>query len=138
MVLVLSTLPHFFTAMPLMQFYQYTSGHVHVIFVSTTFSILYHATAESHHVIRVIDYCVAFLWFLHELYNGYRFTQRSMSKILISNLLVFLINLNIPSSSSYRVYHSLWHILNASKSMYVSSVIAKGLTKREDSGVHMV
>lgn len=121
-----------------MQFYQYTSGHIHVIFLSTSFSILYHATAESHDVIRAIDYCMAFLWFLHELYNAYRFTQRSISKILISNFLVFLINAYIPYSRSYRVYHSLWHILNASKSMYVSSVIAKGITKREDSGVHMV
>ena len=136
MALILSTLPHFFTAMPLMQYYEYTSGHVHVIFLSTTFSIVYHATAESN-TIRIIDYCMAFLWFLHELYNGYRFTHRSLYKILLSNLVVFLINLYTPIQC-YRVYHSLWHILNASKSMYVSSIIAKAITKKEDNIVHMV
>ena len=137
MSLILSTLPHFFTAMPLMQYYEYTAGHIHVILVSTTFSIAYHATAESNDMIRKIDYCLAFLWFLHELYNGYRFTHRSLYKILLSNLVVFLINLYTPIQS-YQVYHSLWHILSASKSMYVSSIIAKAITKKEDTTTHMV
>ena len=112
-MLLVSTLPHFLSVIPPNEF-----GYKTVIVASSTFSILYHINEESK-LIAVIDYCLAFAWFLYDLKMG-KFRER----ILVLNGLVFLMNILIPYNKYY-VLHSIWHIISAIKCFYISSLFAR-------------
>jgi len=121
MYLILSTIPHFCSILPLVTYYKYTSGYIATILLSTICSIFYHLYEESNILINVMDHGFAGVWFLYDIYMGYRYTK-SLGKIVLANVLSFVINRQIPSHS-YSLYHSLWHLINAYKSYYVSNLI---------------
>ena len=127
--LVISTIPHLFSILPLIKYYtKYTKHYINIILLSTTFSILYHAFDESNIIINFFDYFFACIWFLYDLYMGYTYTnKKTLLQILIANILVFLINIMIPYNLSYQLNHSLWHLINASKCFYVSNLISINL-----------
>lgn len=129
MYLIISTLPHFYSIIPLLPYYStHTFHYTHVIAFSTLLSILYHLTGESNSIITTADYSMACIWFLFDLHFGHTFRSSTIrSKILYINLSSFLVHACIPYDSTYILYHSTWHILNASKSYYVSSLIADGI-----------
>ena len=79
-------------------------------------SVLYHAYNESHPVINAIDYSTALIWFLFDA--AYWDVQ-----ILAANAGSFCLHWMVPSDGSYELYHSLWHLLNALKCFYVSTLI---------------
>jgi hypothetical protein len=106
---ILSTLPHLLCILPLLQtervkFTQY----INVVLLSTFMSVLYHAYNESHPVINAADYTMAFIWFLYD-------ASYWDARILAANLWSFFTHSMAGAS-----YHSLWHLLNASKCYYVS------------------
>jgi hypothetical protein len=129
MYLIISTLPHFYSIVPLLPYYStHTYHYIHVIAASTLLSILYHLTGESNSIITTFDSCIACIWFLFDLHFGHTFRSSTIrSKILYINLTSFLLHACIPYNTTYIIYHSIWHILNASKSYYVSSLIADGI-----------
>ena len=129
MYLIISTLPHFCSIVPLLPYYKtHTFHYTHVIAVSTLLSILYHLTEESNRIITTADCCMACIWFLFDLHFGHTFRSSTIrSKIVYINLTSFLVHTCIPYDSTYILYHSIWHILNASKSYYVSLLIADGI-----------
>ena len=129
MYLLISTLPHFYSIIPLLPYYRRRTFHyTHVIALSTLFSILYHLTGESNSIITHVDVCMACIWFLFDLHLGYTFTSTIVrSRILYLNCSSFLLYTCIPYDTTYILYHSIWHILNASKSYYVSALIADGI-----------
>lgn len=112
MILIISTLPHFLSVIP-----RNTYKYKYVIILSTTLSILYHYNEESNTIINILDYCMAFIWFLCDIYLGH-----NRYKIILVNFISFIINVNI--TTNYTLYHSIWHIINASKCYYVAMLLS--------------
>jgi hypothetical protein len=129
MYLVLSTLPHLFSIIPVAKYYRtHTFGYVNTIALSTFFSVLYHLTGESNSLISFLDHLIAVWWFLYDLNMGYLYTDDPVFlKIFFVNILSGLINAQTPYDENYEVYHSYWHLLNAFKSFYISWLISKGI-----------
>lgn len=127
MYVVVSTLPHIFSILPLLKNRQEKStlGYIYIISLSTLCSILYHMFNETNKIATIADYSFAFLWFLYDIYMGYIYkgpAKYVLTKILAGNATVFLIYLVIPYNKSYKIFHSLWHIINACKSFYISNI----------------
>lgn len=127
MYVVVSTLPHIFSILPLLKKRQEKStlGYIYIISLSTLCSILYHMFNETNKIATIADYSFAFLWFLYDIYMGYIYkgpAKYVLTKILAGNATVFLIYLVIPYNKSYKIFHSLWHIINACKSFYISNI----------------
>ena len=109
---IISTLPHVLCIVPLLKT-SCTScttctSYIRVVLASTCMSVLYHAYNESHPVINAVDYTMAFIWFLYDASYG-------DARILAANAGSFLAHWCAGAS-----YHSMWHLLNASKCYYVS------------------
>lgn len=106
-----STLPHLLCVVPLLQAHTSHTSYIRIVLVSTFMSVLYHACNESNPVINAADYTMAFIWFLYD-------ASYWDARILAANLGSFLVHWFADDS-----YHSLWHLLNASKCYYVSTRI---------------
>lgn len=129
MYLVISTIPHFCSILPLIKYYKtYTFGYINIILLSTIFSILYHIYEESNYTINIIDYFCAGLWVIYDMYMGYTYTNRNtIFKFIVVNTISFCINIQIPHHVHFSFYHSLWHLINAYKCYYVSNLISCGI-----------
>jgi len=118
-ILVLSTLPHFYSIVPLLPYYGTCMfGYINVIILSTMCSIFYHLYHESRSIINTIDHVMAFIWFGYDL--GYQDIR-----ILSANAVSFLIHTYIPNDHRYTRWHSVWHGFNAVKCYYVATIIQK-------------
>jgi len=127
MYLVISTVPHFCSILPLIKYYKtYAFAYIHIMLLSTMLSILYHTYDESNYIINYIDYLCAGLWFAYDIYMGYTYTEDG-SKIIFVNIMSFFINIQIPYNPYYSLNHSIWHIINAYKCYYVSTRISIGI-----------
>jgi len=120
---MISTLPHFYSILPLIKYYRTYASYIHVIIMSTTFSILYHLYEESNDIITKIDYTFALLWLLYDIHFGY--LTDTLNRIIIANFIVFLIHTQIQYNEAYTMNHSMWHILSAYKCLYVSTLLEK-------------
>ena len=127
--LIASTLPHYASTLPLKKYYTtVTYGYIHIILVSSTLSIAYHALSESNQIVTFLDYCAAFLWIYYDLRLGSIYCSKAdLIKIVGVNILSCGLNSLIVYDVQYPVYHSLWHIINSLKAMYVSNLIRRGL-----------
>ena len=129
MYLVISTIPHFYSILPLIKYYKtYTFGYTNIILLSTLYSILYHIYEESNYTINIIDYFCAGLWLVYDVYMGYTYTNKiTIFKIVLVNTMSFFINIHIPYNVYYQLNHSLWHCINAYKCYYISNHISIGI-----------
>ena len=89
---------------------------------STTLSLLYHSYGESNQFITACDYLMALVWAVYDLRLSSRSTYRI---ILFLNALIFLINMSIAYDKHYAFYHSVWHLISATKSLYVSHLLQR-------------
>ena len=124
MLLVLSTLPHYLSIIPLIPHRTRFINYINIIIIATSFSILYHATGESNLFITILDYLAAAVWFMYEL----KFTivvNAPLFDMLSMNAFIFFTNIMIPYNQYY-ILHSLWHLLNAYKCWRVAFTIAQG------------
>ena len=117
MYLILSTLLHLLSAIPLLP-YTKAYSYIEVICVSTTMSILYHLN-ESNHVIAFLDYSYALIWFLYDIYMSYH--TPFLHQIMLVN--GFSCIIHAYPATNYTTFHSIWHIINASKCFYVSLLL---------------
>ena len=129
MLLVLSTIPHICSILPLLKYYKtHTFGYTNTIVISTLLSILYHLYEESNHKITFMDYFGAGGWVVYDIYMGYFYTNKNtVFVIILVNALSFFINRQIPYNLYYPLNHSLWHLINAYKCYYVSNSIGVGI-----------
>ena len=112
-LVILSTLPHFLSILPII----YNVEYICVILVSTILSIIYHID-ETDRVIMVYNYGMAFIWVLYDIHMGY--STPYLYTIINLNVISYIINkctINEP------LYHSIWHLINAVKCYYVSSLL---------------
>jgi len=123
MYLIISTLPHFLSIIPIKKYYKTSAfSYINIIALSSTFSILYHYYEQSNTIINVLDYFFAFLWILYDLKLTYK--TRLIYKVFFGNCMMFILNITIDYDNNYIVTHSLWHLLNASKCFYVSTLLS--------------
>jgi hypothetical protein len=139
-MLVLSTLPHYLSVIPLLPNYYYvtddsganisksstvTYEYVNTILIASTLSVLYHFTNESL-VVAVPDYAAAFVWLLYDLYFGWYFIPKYFQRIVILNSLVLISNWCITKGNpNYEILHSVWHVVSAAKCYYVSLLVGR-------------
>lgn len=117
MITVMSTLPHYLALM-------YTGNNLlysTVVFASTTASVYWHMMGEPRNEIWIIDYMLAYIWFIVELTLAP--TKYSLL-ITVLNLVVLLVNKWADRSRNYDVHHSMWHLLSAMKSIYVARLFS--------------
>jgi hypothetical protein len=138
MYLVISTLPHFCSILPLVKYYKtHTFEYINIIFLSTLSSILYHTYEESNTTITHMDYICSGLWFIYDIHMGYTYTHtKILYKIILLNTISFIINIQIPYNLYYPLNHSLWHLINAYKCYHVSNYIKIGLRPTNISNRH--
>jgi len=127
--LILTTLPHYFGILPLLGHPQLTM-YACTIFLSTTMSVLYHATHESNRIFMYVDYIVAFAWFLYDLTWGLTLTPYSFLLVLLLNGLVFLANQTIDYDEWYPARHSLWHLFSACKCICISILLSRAIPSK--------
>ena len=112
MWLILSTLPHYLSIIPLLGS-AVPIEYIHVIILSSTLSVLYHLTRESNRLISFLDYAAALLWFGYDVYLG-------NMRVFEVNMASCTIHYMVPHGY-YEHYHGLWHLINAVKCYYVSA-----------------
>ena len=121
--LILSTIPHLYCILPLLPNYEKFTGYIHLVILSTTLSVMYH-TDESNVWIAGLDHVIALIWFIYDIQMGW--TRRySLYKIIHANIISFIIYYGILYKDQYILYHSLWHLFNASKCYYVATLLPK-------------
>lgn len=119
-VLILSTIPHYFAIIPWTRVRNTT--YPHIIFISSTLSVLWHAYNEpTDTLLFYADHAAAAIWFTYDVRLAIRSTEIKLDHVLILNLLVLVMNLSIPSGGAL---HCIWHILSAMKCMYISALLA--------------
>ena len=118
---VVTTLPHYLSVLPLLLSYPNTAVYIHIVWMSTTLSVLWHLQGEPINYLYYLDYLGATLWTSYELYASTGNLSMT-AEVAVLNLIVFLLNMN-PGSDHYHVYHSLWHLMSAAKCFYVASKI---------------
>eukprot|EP00750_Incisomonas_marina_P004999 INCI13553.1.p1 GENE.INCI13553.1~~INCI13553.1.p1 ORF type:complete len:204 (+),score=39.33 INCI13553.1:283-894(+) len=128
---VWSSIPHYFAA-PLFfcpgDFVRLTLFVV--VLLSTTFSILWHASSEPKNWIMYIDYSLALAWAVLELTVALRNTCPSMLGLVVwLNTMVFIFNKvtdyagQSRATADYRRMHGYWHFMSALKSMAVAFLL---------------
>lgn len=128
-ILIISTLPHLFSILPLTKYYSQTFDYINIILISILFSALYHLYDESNQYITILDYIFAGIWFFYDCKMAIQYTNDiNTLTIVYSNCFCFFIHSYIPYNESYVLYHSAWHCLNAYKAYYVSNLIQLSLT----------
>ncbi len=121
--LSLTTLPHYLSIYPMWNRPYYPL----IVSASTTLSFLYHSYSESNHVITACDYLIALLWAAYDL----RLSSRARYRIVLAlNTVIFLINISIAYDKNYVYYHSFWHLLSATKSLYISHLLQRAPAKQ--------
>lgn len=119
--LVYSALLHYIPIVILMRSPQPAHiGYTAVISCSTTLSVVWHYLGEPDGALQYADYAMAILWSIYTLYlidtshiPSYIFLELFVCS---SHLLISLGTQEQPDN--YKIWHTVWHILSALKSMY--------------------
>ncbi len=120
MALVLSTLPHYIAAIIVGSTCPIYKS---IIIASTTLSVAWHAAgSEPHSFLGIYDHAAAAVWFVADCYYLYNHLVRV---ILLNTLSAALNILATRSNISYECSHSIWHIINAGKSIYIANILAQ-------------
>ena len=86
-----------------------------IIYMSVKLSFIYHALGESVALVNQLDFTMAAIWFLADLYLGY------YKKIFIAVLLANLASGTIYQICGMRGGHVVWHVINAFKAYQVAA-----------------
>jgi hypothetical protein len=97
-------------------------GYAAVISCSTTLSVVWHYLEEPGGAIQYADYAMATVWSLYALYLMH---DSHVIPCVFLEVCVGAANLLISLGSQYqlfdyKIWHTLWHILSAIKSMYIA------------------
>jgi hypothetical protein len=117
-LLVFSTLPHYIAAIMVgseWALYKY------IIIASTTLSVAWHATGScATSWLGILDHVAAAAWFAADCYYLYN----HLALVLVLNILSAALNAVASRSNiSYEYIHSIWHLVNAAKSIYLARIL---------------
>ena len=139
-LLVLSTLPHYVSLLPLVYYYNDTLilYYMFVILTSSTLSVLYHSKYNNV-IIELFDHVLALFWFMYDVYLGYALGYALLFQIIFYNTLSFMVYQKIEiecTREKYYIFHSGWHLLNTFKSFYISYLISLYLEMPNSIKIH--
>ena len=118
--LVLTTLPHYFAILPWTRVMG--STYPHIIFVSSTLSVLWHVYGEPvNTTLFFANNTAAAIWFTYDLRLAIRSPEIKIDHVIILNLIIMVLNLSVQSNGAL---HCIWHILSAMKCIYISALLA--------------
>jgi hypothetical protein len=106
------------------------AGYLLVITTSSTLSLLWHASHEQAGLLFCLDYTFAFLWAAYDiLLASLKGSGGLVTPVLLLNGSSMLANLMSDWAARhdliwYDKAHSLWHLLNVSKSVAVSYLVS--------------
>jgi hypothetical protein len=135
--IILTTLPHFLATIFVLDCHHHDITrneedillfiYAYIIIISTTLSIFWHRSRESYGVIFTLDYIFALLWTSMEIVLSFLYlSSDQVADVILFNLAVMLLNKVGDKLSSYRLAHSMWHLLNVAKASYVAKEIGTG------------
>jgi hypothetical protein len=117
--IIVSTLPH----LGALYFVYNCSGIKMVypitIFISTMFSVAWHMHNEPKNWLFWFDYSFAFLWAFEDLLFA-----PNWKLVLLINGIAIATNHISDRLVPYEKAHSVWHLLNVSKSIYVAYLLS--------------
>jgi len=130
--IVLTTLPHFLALI-------FVIGKSEVCFIvysvvvalSATASITWHIRHESRDWFLVVDYGLAFAWFIMDVVIASTRTDvRTTLLVCVLNLLVFGTNMGQShfagkGTAAYEWAHSVWHLLSCAKAIYIAFILGR-------------
>jgi len=128
MILIITSFLHYLAILPILFKYNvnklshFHTVYVNLIIVTTSISIIWHYYQEPYNYLMAFDYYFSSLWFIADMLWALDLCNIS---ILYLNIGSFILNIIINYSNNYILYHSIWHVLNALKCIYVSYLITK-------------
>jgi hypothetical protein len=119
--------------------------YINLIIISSTFSIIWHYYNEPRNILIYFDYYFATMWFISDMIWAMDLNNISIVLLNIGSFIINIIvnysnnnilnNIQIGniiiSMTNYQIYHNLWHVINAMKSIYVSYLINTNLIYTE-------
>jgi len=130
MLLLITSAFHYLAVLPhVIKYYNKVLPHIqrvyiNLIILSTTISIIWHYYNEPRNLLLYFHYYLAFLWFVGDMLWALDLNNITIVSL---NIISFILNININFSNNYILYHSIWHIINACKCIYVSYIINTNL-----------
>ena len=97
-----------------------TRIYLGIIFLATTTSIIWHSYNEPANFLLTLDYVFAVFWFILDYLWSKCIDQPIILELNIHILLMHIISMFY---SNYGAVHSVWHIMSATKCVYVSYLI---------------
>jgi hypothetical protein len=120
-ILILTALLHLCALYPSLYYnkiyYNISVFYNIIILFATLFSMLWHLD-ESNKIIMYIDYLLAFLWLILDIYIAL-LNYILLLQILLLNFIIFFLNILIKKNNMYYIYHSIWHIQSSIKCLYI-------------------
>ena len=98
-----------------------------IVFQSTALSVLWHASnLPGNSYLGILDHAWALLWAVMDLW--YAKTHYAQNSVLIWNYYIILLSKLVHELAekqyvSYTIGHSIWHIVSAIKSLYITWLI---------------
>lgn len=120
---ILTTLPHYIAC-----YFAYQTNILYaiIIFLSSTFSVIWHLFNQPRNSLFYLDYGFAFLWFLAELILASQIKNPFLVFIVLATNATIAISNEIRlSGMSYDTIHSIWHCLSAFKGIFVAYLLLK-------------
>ena len=126
MLLLITSTLHYLAVLPhVIKYYNNVLPHIHRVYInliilSTTISIIWHYYNEPRNILLYLNSYFGFLWFAGDMLWALDLNNITIVSL---NIISFILNVNINFSNNYILYHSIWHIINACKCIYVSYII---------------
>ena len=121
---ILTTLPHYIACYFA---YQINILYGTIIFLSSSFSVIWHFFNQPRNSLFYLDYTFAFFWFLTELILA------SLTKNLFLVFVIILLNITVAILNeiklvgiSYDTIHSIWHLISTFKGIFVAYLLVNG------------
>jgi hypothetical protein len=110
---IVTTLAHLFAIIPI----YHDTLYITIIILSTLSSAIWHIMNEKKNIVFYIDYIMATILVIYELYISYN--TFIYTKIIL-NFMIFIINKITNKCYNYKTIHGIWHIMSAIKCYYIS------------------
>jgi hypothetical protein len=122
-LLLLTASLHYLAIIPIIAKYKlnvplFNRIYLYTIWLTTTISMIWHYTNN----LLDVDYLFTALWFGEDVLWSLLLNQ---PHIIYLNIGIFTLNIIVDRMNNYIFYHSIWHVISAMKSIYISYLVHK-------------
>lgn len=125
--IILTTLPHFAAAWMVIDCQDaWLVTYGIVMFVSSCLSVLWHMSGESTGILLQLDYLFALFWTVGDISQALRWlSPEQVADVVLATIGTLILNKLADRVQAYHLAHSMWHLVNVAKSVFVASMIAQ-------------